>query len=142
MQPVKPKWMGSGLVLVCERCFKERIPEEDPGKAAEIGDFNLRDWLKKRLKEDGHWGKVRAVSTSCQDVCARRLVTVTIDPQIRGESTQSFVVDPIADRDALYETIVAALANKPTMPDVPSSVEERRDTFERYEDERKDGRAG
>jgi predicted metal-binding protein len=109
MQPIKPKWMNSGLVLVCERCFKERIPEEDPDKAAEIGDFNLRDWLKMRLKEDGHWGQVRAVGTTCMDVCARRRVTVVIDPQTDDKVTEAFVVDPVLDREALYTTIVNRL---------------------------------
>src|SRR5579864_5470857 len=112
MQPIKPKWMSSGVVLVCERCFKERIPEEDPDKAAEIGDFNLRDWLKTRLKEDGHWGKVRAISTSCMDVCARGRVTVVIDPKILGQSPEAFVVDPVNDREAFYEKIVERLANR------------------------------
>ncbi len=109
MQPIKPKWMNSGLVLVCERCYKERIPEEDPEKAAEIGDFRLRDWLKARLKEDGHWGKVRAISTSCMDVCARRRVTVVIDPQMDGKSSEAFVIDPVVDRETLYATIVDRL---------------------------------
>lgn len=110
MRSIKPKWKGSGLVLVCERCSKERIPEEDPEKAAEIGDFHLRDWLKKRLKEDGHWGKIRAINTSCMDVCARARVTVLIDPQVEGQTSETFVVDPIADCDELYRTIVGRLA--------------------------------
>lgn len=109
MQPVNPKWMKSGLVLVCERCFKERIPEEDPDKAAEIGEFHLRDWLKKRLKEDGHWGKVRAINTSCMDVCARRRVTVVIDPQTDGKDAEAFIVDPVIDREELYKAIVERL---------------------------------
>jgi predicted metal-binding protein len=109
MQPIRPKWLDSGLVLVCERCYKERIPEEDPDQASQIGDFNLRDWLKQRLKSDGHWGKVRAISTSCMDVCARRRVTVVIDPQTTGKATEAFVVDPVPDREALYETIVNRL---------------------------------
>jgi predicted metal-binding protein len=125
MQPIKPKWMNSGLVLVCERCYKERIPEEDPDKAAEIGDFHLRDWLKKRLKEDGHWGKVRAISTSCMDVCARRRVTVVINPQTDGKSTEAFVIDPVADRDTLYATIVDRLV-----------TDEGRTSLEHYEDEK------
>ena len=104
MQEVKPKWLGSGLVLVCERCAKERIPEEDPDIAARIGDFHLRDWLKSRLKEDGAWGPIRAINTSCMDVCARGRVTVAIEPQ-DGE-THIFVVDPIADRDELYAKIL------------------------------------
>jgi predicted metal-binding protein len=132
MQPIKPKWTNAGLVLVCERCFKERIPEEDPDKAAEIGDFHLRDWLKKRLKEDGHWGKVRAISTSCMDVCARRRVTVVIDPKTEGKAARAFVVDPIADKDELYKLIVRELGeprSDETTMDRPSAG------FERYEDE-------
>ena len=109
MQSVNPKWTQAGLVLVCERCFKERIPEEDPEKAAEIGDFHLRNWLKERLKEDGHWGKVRAINTSCMDVCARGLVTVVIDPKRSGEPAEAFVVDPCAGREALYRRIVERL---------------------------------
>jgi predicted metal-binding protein len=110
MQRVNPKWTQSGLVLVCERCFKERIPEEDPEIAAQIGDFHLRNWLKERLKEDGHWGTIRAISTSCMDVCARGRVTVCIEPQ-DGETTV-MVVDPIADREALYRTIVKRLRSE------------------------------
>ena len=107
MQKVNPKWLKSGLVLVCERCFKERIPEEDPEIAAQIGDFHLRNWLKDRLKEDGRWGPIRAISTSCMDVCARGRVTVCIEPQ-DGETTVT-VVDPVGDREAIYDAIVKAL---------------------------------
>jgi predicted metal-binding protein len=107
MQKVNPKWMQSGLVLVCERCFKERIPDEDPEVAAEIGDFHLRNWLKDRLKADGRWGAIRAISTSCMDVCARGRVTVCIQPQ-QGEATV-MVVDPVADRERVYEAVVRGL---------------------------------
>ena len=107
MQRVNPNWTRSGLVLVCERCFKERIPEEDPEIAARIGDFHLRNWLKERLKEDGYWGAVRAVSTSCMDVCARGRVTVCIEPA-QGEPTV-IIVDPVGEREALYREIVQRL---------------------------------
>jgi predicted metal-binding protein len=107
MQTVKPKWTSGGLVLVCERCFKERIPEEDPEIAARIGDFHLRNWLKERLKETGNWGAIRAISTSCMDVCARGRVTVCIEPW-DGEPIV-MVVDPVAEREAVYEKIVTEL---------------------------------
>src|SRR5580700_1751131 len=107
MQTVNPKWKSGGLVLVCERCFEERIPEEDPGVAARIGDFHLRNWLKERLKEDGRWGGIRAISTTCMDVCARGRVTVCIEPQ-NGERTV-LVVDPLAEREELYRAIVEKL---------------------------------
>jgi predicted metal-binding protein len=107
MQTVNPKWNSGGLVLVCERCFKERIAEEDPEIAARIGDFHLRNWLKERLKEDGRWGGIRAISTTCMDVCARGRVTVCIEPQ-NGERTV-LVVDPLAEREELYRVIVEKL---------------------------------
>jgi predicted metal-binding protein len=107
MQDVKPKWLRSGLVLVCERCFKERIPEEDPDVAERIGDFHLRNWLKDRLKSDGRWGPIRAISTSCMDVCARGRVTVCIEPQ-NGEPIV-MVVDPVEEREAVYDKIVREL---------------------------------
>jgi predicted metal-binding protein len=108
MQTVNPKWK-SALVLVCERCSKERIPEEDPEIAARIGDFHLRNWLKERLKEDGRWGGIRAINTSCMDVCARGRVTVCIEPH-NGERTV-LVVDPLAERDELYRAIVEKLSS-------------------------------
>lgn len=110
MQDVTPKWLAKGIVLVCERCSKERIPEEDPEAAERIGAFHLRDWLKAKLKEDGRWGSIRAVNTSCMDVCARGRVTVAIEPQ-NGE-TRVFVVDPLDDKDALYDEIVKCFEKK------------------------------
>jgi hypothetical protein len=122
MQPVRPKWSKAGLALVCERCFKERIPEEDPDIAARIGDFHLRNWLKERLKEDGHWGAIRAINTSCMDVCARGRVTVCIEPQ-NGEPSV-MIVDPVEEREAVYETIVELLggtgaASHPSTTNIP-----------------------
>ena len=111
MQEVKPKWLRSGLVLVCERCSKERIPEETPEIAKRLGDFNLRDWLKAELKEHGEWGPIRAVSTSCLDVCGKGCVTVCLDPQ-NGNAPEVFVVDPLDDREALYDTIVRNLGKR------------------------------
>ncbi|HLY02867.1 MAG TPA: hypothetical protein VKR56_10310 [Candidatus Cybelea sp.] len=110
MQKVNPKWARGGLVLVCERCFKERIPEEDPEVAERIGDFHLRNWLKERLKQDGYWGAVRAVTTSCMDVCARGRVTVCIEPSAGGGTVM--VLDPLGDREELYRTIVARLGSE------------------------------
>jgi hypothetical protein len=109
MQPIKPKWLNSGLVLVCERCYKERIPEEDPEIAKEIGDFNLRDWLKSELKAKGEWGPIRVISTSCQDVCARGRVTVTLDPKVDCEPAEPVVVNPVEDKEQLLDLIVNRL---------------------------------
>jgi predicted metal-binding protein len=105
MQSVDPKWLRSGLVLVCERCSKERIPEETPEIAQRLGGFNLRDWLKAKLKENGEWGPIRVVSTGCLDVCAKGRVTVCLDPK-NGEEPEVLVLDPLDERDALYRKVV------------------------------------
>jgi hypothetical protein len=113
MQPVKPKWLASGLVLVCDRCSKERIPEESPDVAARIGDFSLRDWLKSELKAHAQWGPIRVISTSCMDVCAFGKVTVCLDPK-NGDPPQIFAVDPVEERDLVYRTIVESMGLKDT----------------------------
>ena len=105
MQPVSPKWLQAGLVLVCERCYKERIPEEAPEIAAELGDFNLRDWLKSELKANGEWGPIRVISTSCMDVCAKGKVTVCLDPK-NGNPPEVLVVDPLGERNELYSKVL------------------------------------
>jgi hypothetical protein len=111
MQPVKPKWLESGLVLVCERCFKERIPEETPDVAARIGDFNVRDWLKAELKANGEWGPIRVISTTCMDVCAIGKVTVCLDPK-NGDPARIYAIDPVEERTNLYQLIVESMGQK------------------------------
>jgi hypothetical protein len=110
VQSVNPKWLETGLVLVCERCYKERIPEEAPEAAERIGDFNLRDWLKRELKAHGEWGPIRVVSTSCLDVCSKDRVTVCLDPK-NGNDPEILVIDPIDERDELYRKVVALRVN-------------------------------
>ncbi len=111
MQPVNPKWLDSGLVLVCERCFKERIPEEAPEVAERIGDFNLRDWLKAKLKEHDEWGPIRVIATTCMDVCAKGKVTVCLDSK-NGDPASVLIVDPVEEREKLYATIVESMGKK------------------------------
>ena len=111
MQPVTPKWLERGLVLVCERCFKERIPEETPDVAERIGDFNVRDWLKAELKAHGEWGPIRVISTTCMDVCALGKVTVCIDPK-NGDPARIFAIDPVEERTNLYDLIVETMGQK------------------------------
>ena len=111
MQSICPKWSSGGLALVCDRCSAERIPEETPEIARRHGTFRLRDWLKTTLKERGRWGPIRAISTSCMDVCAKGLVTLCIVPS-DGRASETFVVDPLEDREAIYARIVATLGEE------------------------------
>jgi predicted metal-binding protein len=109
MQEIKPLWMASGVVLVCEKCYKQRIPEETPEVAERIGDFQLRDWLKAQCKEAGLGKRVRVVNTGCLDVCGKGLVTVSILPQGKGGPAESFSIDPIEEREALLNHVIEKL---------------------------------
>ena len=80
MQIVRPKWLQSGLVLVCERCFKERIPQEDPEIAVRIGDFTFaigsRNGSSKTAIGARFARSARAAWTSAHAVASR----VCIEP--------------------------------------------------------------
>jgi predicted metal-binding protein len=109
VKPVEPRWHESGAVLVCEKCYKTRIPEELPELAERIGDFNLREWLKARCKEAGLGKRVRVIGTTCQDVCGIG-VTVTILPTGSHGETRTFEIDPLDDREAILQRILTTLA--------------------------------
>ncbi|MDQ6941253.1 MAG: hypothetical protein M3169_01920 [Candidatus Eremiobacteraeota bacterium] len=117
---VKPMWRrAGGLALVCEKCLNVRFPEDFPEHAGDER-LKLREWLKDRLKAQGHWGVVRAVGTTCLDVCAVGRVTVLLDPMGRGGEQRCLVFDPLEDRELIYQTILRELA--PTVP-VPHEAE-------------------
>ncbi len=88
--------------------FAEDFPEH-------AGDerLKLREWLKDRLKAEGHWGAIRATGTTCLDVCAPGRVTIFIDPVGYGGQQRCLVFDPLEDRELIYQTIVRELAPGP-----------------------------
>jgi hypothetical protein len=97
------------LALICEKCLNVRFPEDFPEHAGDER-LKLREWLKERLKREGHWGLIRAVGSTCLDVCAKGGVTVFLDPVGAGGEQQCLVFDPLEDRELIYETIVRTLA--------------------------------
>lgn len=111
---VRPLWRRSGgLALICEKCLNVRFPEDFPEHAGDER-LKLREWLKDRLKAEGHWGAIRATGTSCLDVCAPGRVTVFIDAVGRGGQQKCLVFDPLEDRELIYQTIVRELAPPPS----------------------------
>jgi hypothetical protein len=103
-------WERGGIAVLCEKCTAVRFPEDFPEHA---GDERLRlkEWLKARLKDDGRWGPIRVVTSSCLDICARGGVTVLLDPLGTGSGNpQVLIVDPLEGREDLYARIVAELS--------------------------------
>jgi hypothetical protein len=110
---VRPLWRrDGGLALVCEKCLNVRFPEDFPEHAGDER-LKLREWLKDRLKAEGHWGAIRATGTTCLDVCAPGRVTIFLDPIGRGGQQKCLVFDPLEDRELIYQTIVRELAPQP-----------------------------
>ena len=107
---VNPSWRREGgLALVCEKCLNVRFPEDFPEHAGDER-LHLREWLKERLKAEGHWGPVRATGTTCLDVCAKGRVTIFLDPAGKGGEQRCVVFDPLEDREQIYATIVQTLS--------------------------------
>lgn len=97
-------------MLVCEKCYLTRIPEETPELAERYGDFNLQLWLKKRCKEAGLGKRVRVIRTGCQDVCAIGKVTVTF-LDARTGALESLEVDPSEEREAIFERVLSTFTD-------------------------------
>ncbi len=106
MKSATPPWAESGAVLVCETCYRVRIPDETPAIAKRIGAFALREWLKLRCREAGLGKRVRVIGTTCQDVCAVGCVTVTILPLGAGGEPETLAIDALEDREAIFQRIV------------------------------------
>ena len=111
---VNPAWRRSGgLALICQKCLDVRFPEDFPEHAGDER-LHLREWLKDRLKAEGHWGPVRATGSTCLDVCAKGRVTILLDPIGKGGEQRCLVFDPLEDREQIYQTIVATLSPENT----------------------------
>ena len=102
-------WAESGAVLVCEKCYRVRIPDETPEIAKRIGEFQLREWLKVRCREAGPGKRVRVIGTTCQDICAVGCVTVTILPLGAHGEPETLAIDALEDRFAILQRIIDRL---------------------------------
>jgi predicted metal-binding protein len=65
--------VSEALILVCEKCGKKLVPEgeENPSKRLQLA-------LKQRIFETGRKGRLRAVVSSCLDVCPVGELTVAV----------------------------------------------------------------
>lgn len=85
---------STGIVMVCTKCSKAISPEslKEEGNTGE----NLKNFLKKSLKESGDAKKIRVVTSSCLDVCIKEYQALTYAP-VDGD-TETFIVHPEKDR--------------------------------------------
>ncbi len=109
MKKVIPTWQDR-IVLVCSLCRPEGAPKPSCGHH---GGEDLRTWLKEQLFARGQWGTVRVVTASCLSFCPTEGITVSV--QGASGEPETFIVDGLADRDALLERITDHLDERPTV---------------------------
>lgn len=80
-----PSPVSEALILVCEKCGKKLVGEgeDNPSKTLQLA-------LKDRIKEQGKKGVLRAVVTSCMDVCPKGEIAVGILRMEDGAKAREF----------------------------------------------------
>jgi hypothetical protein len=99
MQTIHPR--TTSFVLVCAN---ERAPDAPKASCGKARGEELKDWLKERLAAEGLKGKARAIKTGCLDVCNKAGVAVTLTSASGGPG-RSWVVDPVTDREQLFQEL-------------------------------------
>lgn len=105
MHRIEPP-VSRALILVCEKCGKrlDSDSEKNPSR-------RLVSRLKKMAKKSFGRGEIRAVATSCMDVCPEGEVSVAlVGPGLRGAhaDTRFFTVavdDPDETAREILETL-------------------------------------
>lgn len=95
------------FALLCTKCL-DRLPEEL--KSEEI--LNLRSWLKNKLKEDGHWEKLRILTTGCQSYCPREGICLSWGIVNGQEPGKVWILAPTLDRESLYQALLSNLLTR------------------------------
>jgi predicted metal-binding protein len=65
--------VSEALILICEKCGKKLSKDSDDSPARTI-----QHALKEAIKADGGKGKLKAVVTSCLDLCPKEEIAVAI----------------------------------------------------------------
>lgn len=80
-----PSPFSEALIVVCEKCGKKLVPEgaDNPSKQLQLA-------LKERIFQSGKKGVLRAVVTSCLDVCPNGAIAVGIFREKDGSGTRRF----------------------------------------------------
>jgi predicted metal-binding protein len=97
----------TGLILVCEKCGKrlEKDHDENPSR-------KLVSRLKKSSRDLFGKGEVRAVLTSCLDICPENRISVVVIPTAIGAATVAatrFLAVKASDLDETSKKILKEL---------------------------------
>lgn len=96
MTPAKPPYTTRQALI----CTHVRDPDSPKPSCGRNGGAELRETLKKTLKERGLKGTYVATATGCMDLCPAHAVTVAFQPE--GE----FYTVAAGDADVVLERLL------------------------------------
>jgi predicted metal-binding protein len=101
MIPVKPPASVRHLLV----CTNVREPDAPKPSCGRHGGAELRDALKKRVKEAGLKGRLKVTAVGCLDYCPAEGVAVGFYPE-----NTFHIVDAESDAEALWEALIEGVA--------------------------------
>ena len=108
LHPIDPP-VSNALVLVCEKCGKRLDSDADKNPSRQLVS-RLKKLAKKRFEK----GAVRAVATSCMDICPDDQVSVAIITlRGRDKDTRFFTVDVDDVEETSHRILQELQAAKP-----------------------------
>lgn len=104
MKQVQTPW-SKALVSVCTKCH-HGIDIKTLQQEGNCGE-NLKNFLKARMRYEGHAGACRVVNSSCLGLCPEGEQAISI--QVHGEKGELLVCHPEKDREQLVINLVSKL---------------------------------
>jgi predicted metal-binding protein len=98
--------VSNALILVCEKCGKRLDSDSDENPSRQLVS-RLKKLAKKRLGK----GEVRALVTSCMDVCPDDRVTVAVVTLHGATSNTRFFTVSVDDTEETSERILREVTN-------------------------------
>jgi predicted metal-binding protein len=99
--------VSNALILVCEKCGKRLDSDADENPSR-----RLVSRLKKLAKKRFGRGEIRAVATSCMDVCPDDRVCVALITFRRNASSTRFFTVSVEDEEETSHQILREVASE------------------------------
>lgn len=100
MNPVNPPCSFRHLLV----CTNVRDPDSPKPSCGRHGGVELREALKRRVKEAGLKGALKVTASGCLDFCPAEGVAVGFYPE-----NSFFVADAATEADSIWELLVAGV---------------------------------
>jgi hypothetical protein len=104
IRPVEPPW-SDAIVMVCNKCFQRR--QATGGSTGELGTADeLKSYLKSELKHRLGKGRVRAVVSTCLDVCPEDRLAIAIARRTAQPGVETITVGFEMRRPDLCDALI------------------------------------